>query len=193
MKLFRRPTSPLAAHSAFRELYEHNRLPVFRYVYGLTGGPQEEAEDLTAETFLRAWKARHDFQGDEASATGWLIRIAKRLVIDRYRRTSQERRHPPDDPPEDPTPEQTAVLDEQMRFLFRLVANLPDEPREILALRYLVGWRVNEIAGYMGITENQVSVTIHRTISRLRENWMEADAGSSETAALEEKNHETNS
>lgn len=64
MKFFRRPAAPLAAPSAFRKLYERNRLPVFRYVYGLTGGPQEEAEDLTAETFLRAWKARHDFQGD---------------------------------------------------------------------------------------------------------------------------------
>ena len=108
MKLFRRPTSPLAAPSAFRELYERNRLPVFRYVYGQTGGPQEEVEDLTAETFLRAWKARHDFQGDEASATGWLIRIAKRLVIDRYRRTSQERRNLPDDPPEELPPPKRA-------------------------------------------------------------------------------------
>ena len=182
MKFFSRLPSPLAAPSAFRNLYERNRLPVFRYVYGLTGGPQEEAEDLTAETFLRAWKARHDFQGDEDRATGWLIRIAKRLVIDRYRRTSQERRSPPDDPPEDPTPEQTAVLDEQMNFLFRLVTELSEEPREILVLRYLLGWRVNEIAGHMGITENSVSVTIHRTLSKLREKWMEADAGVSDAA-----------
>jgi len=80
-----------------------------------------------------------------------------------------------------------------MSFLFHLVANLPEEPREILVLRYLVGWRVNEIASYMGTTENKVSVTIHRTISRLRENWMETDADTSEAAALEEKNHETNS
>lgn len=187
MKLFRRPSSPLAAPSAFRELYERNRLPVFRYVYGLTGGPQEEAEDLTAETFLRAWKARHDFQGDEDHATGWLIRIAKRLVIDQYRRTSQERRNLPDDPPDGPTPEQTAVLDEQMSFLFHLVADLPEEPREILVLRYVLGWKVSEIAAHTGVTENNVSVTIHRTLARLREKWMEADAASSEDAALEEK------
>lgn len=183
MNLFRRhPLSPLASPSAFRELYERNRLPVFRYVYGLTGGPQEEAEDLTAETFLRGWKARHDFQGDEASATGWLIRIARRLVIDGYRRSSQERRHPPEDPPGAPTPEQTAVLDEQMSFLFHLVADLPEEPREILVLRYLLGWRVNEIAGHIHTTENNVSVTIHRTLARLREKWMEAEADVSDAA-----------
>jgi RNA polymerase sigma-70 factor (ECF subfamily) len=189
MNLFQRhPPSPIAAPSAFRDLYERNRLPVFRYLYGLTGGPQEEVEDLTAETFLRAWKARHGFQGDETSATGWLVRIAKRLVIDRYRRTSQERRHPADDPPEYPAPEQAAVLDEQMSFLFRLVADLPEEPREIIVLRYLLGWRVNEIAGYMGTTENKISVTIHRTISRLREKWMEADAQNAEAALAPEEN-----
>jgi RNA polymerase sigma-70 factor, ECF subfamily len=182
MKLFRRPTSPLVAAAAFRELYERNRLPVFRYVYGLTGGPQEEAEDLTAETFLRAWKARHDFQGDEGVAIGWLIRIAKNLVIDRYRRTSQERHNLTDDPSEDPTPEQAAIIDEQMKFLFRLVTDLPEEPREIIVLRYLLGWKVNEIASHMGATENNVSVTIHRTLSRLREKWVESEAGVSEAA-----------
>lgn len=103
-------------------------------------------------------------------------------MIDRYRRTSQERRNPPDDPPEDPTPEQTAVLDEQMRFLFRLVADLPEEPREILVLRYLLGWQVKEIAAHIGVTENSVSVTIHRTLARLRGKWMEADAVVSDAA-----------
>ena len=187
MNLFRRPHSPLASPVAFREFYERNRLSVFRYLYGLTGGPQEDVEDLTAETFLRAWKARHRFQGDEASATGWLIRIAKRLVIDRYRRTSQERRNPPDDPPEDPSPEQAVVFDEQTSFLFRLVAELPDEPREIIVLRYLLGWRVNEIAGHIGATQNNVSVTLHRTLSRLREKWDEGDALLSEAAFAPEE------
>jgi RNA polymerase sigma-70 factor, ECF subfamily len=189
MNLFRRrPPSPLAAPAAFRELYEHNRLPVFRYIYGLTGGPQEDVEDLTAETFLRAWKSRHDFQGDEASATGWLIRIAKRLVIDRYRHMSQEDRHSPDDPPEDPMPEQAAVIDEQMGFLFHLVSKLPEEPREILVLRYLLGWQVKEIAAHIGVTENSVSVSIHRTLSRLRERWLETDADVMDAAfASEEK------
>lgn len=178
--LRRRPTSPLASPARFRELYERNRLSVFRYLYGLTGGPQEDVEDLAAETFLRAWKARHSFQGDQDSATGWLIRIAKRLVIDKYRRTLQDLRNPPDDTPEDPTPEQTAMVNEQLSFLFHLLAGLPDVQKEIIVLRYLLGWRVNEIASFVGETENNVSVTIHRTLSRLREKWADADFRSSE-------------
>lgn len=56
MELFHRPNSPIDSPENFRVLYEQNRLPVFRYVFGLVGGSQDEAEDLTAETFKdRAW------------------------------------------------------------------------------------------------------------------------------------------
>lgn len=175
MNLFRRHQSPIASPEKFRVLYEQNRLPVFRYVFGLMGGPQEDAEDLTAETFLRAWKARHRFEGDMDSAIGWLIRIAKRLVIDGYRRSLLATRNLSSDLQFDPTPEQVAVDDEQKRFLFTLLADLPNEQREIIILRYMLGWRVNDIAHHIGATENNVSVTIHRTLAKLRDKWLKAD------------------
>ncbi|MBN1453882.1 MAG: sigma-70 family RNA polymerase sigma factor [Anaerolineales bacterium] len=187
MKLFHPKNSPIATPARFRELYERNRLPVFRYVYGLTGGPQDDVEDLTAETFLRAWKARHRFDGDMDSATGWLIRIAKRLVIDEYRRSLQATRKLPADPPADPTPEQAAIADEQSRFLSGLLAGLPDEQREIIALRYMLGWRVNEIAQHLGTSENNVSVAIHRILSRLREKWAQAEAESLPAVFVQEE------
>jgi RNA polymerase sigma-70 factor (ECF subfamily) len=176
MNLFRRDrNSPIASPAAFQDLYERNRLPVFRYIYGLTGGPQAEVEDLTAETFLRAWKARDRFAGNAGSATGWLIRIAKRLVIDEYRRTSQATRNLPLNSYGESTPEQDAIADEQKRMLSTLLRGLPDEQREILTLRYMLGWRVTNIAQHMGASENSISVTIHRTLSKLREKWLEAD------------------
>lgn len=176
MNLFRRLNSPLSSPARFRKLYENNRLPVFRYIYGLTGGPQDDVEDLTAETFLRAWKARHQFQGDDGSATGWLIRIAKRLVIDEYRHAQQQIHKTPTDTPLDPSPEQTALQNEQTNHLYRLLADLADEPREIMILRYLLGWRVSDIALHLGMTESNVSVIIHRTLTKLRERWLEYDA-----------------
>lgn len=175
MLLFRKPNSSIASPASFRALYERNRLPVFRYVYALTGGSPDDAEDLTAETFLRAWKARHRFNGEIDSAIGWLIGIAKRLVIDEYRRTARASRDLPLDPNTESTPEQTAVQGEQERILFRLVADLPDEQREIIILRYLLGWRVNDIARHTGSSENKVSISLHRTLSKLREKWIELD------------------
>lgn len=172
--LHRFRTSSIASPVAFSDLYERTRLPVFRYIYGLTGGPQDDVEDLTAETFIRAWKARHQFDGDKDAAVGWLIRIAKRLVIDDYRRrTVRMNRSLPADPPPESMPEPSAIEAEQQRILRALLANMPDEQREILTLRYMLGWRIGDIAGFLGVTENNISVTIHRTLAKLREQWQE--------------------
>jgi RNA polymerase sigma-70 factor (ECF subfamily) len=125
-------------------------------------------------------------------AIGWLIGIAKRLVVDEYRRTVRATRSRHPDVQTEPMPEQAAIQDEQQKLLLRLVANLPDEQREIIILRYLLGWRVNEIARYMGISENKVSVSIHRTLSRLREQWMEIDSENhSDTFIQKETTYET--
>ena len=179
MNLFyRQRKSPITSPAQFRDVYERNRLSVFRYIYALTGGSQADAEDLSAETFLRAWKARAQFEGDLDSVTGWLIRIAKRLVIDDYRRTVRATRNLPADLQIPFTPEQAAIHDEQQKLIISLVADLPDEQREIIVLRYLLGWRVNDIARYLGSTENKISVSIHRTLTRLREQWTETDSES---------------
>lgn len=187
MNLFRRLNSPLASPAHFRELYERNRLPVFRYIYALTGGSQDDAEDLTAETFLRAWKARHQFEGDLDSATGWLIRIAKRLVIDEYRRTVRATRNMPMDPPPESTPEQNTLRSEQEEILLRLVVDLPDEQREIIVLRYLLGWRVNDIARHMSVSENKISVSVHRTLTKLREKWSDMDSEHHSTTFMQKE------
>ncbi len=41
----------------------------------------------------------------------------------------------------------------------------------MLVLRYLLSWRVDQIAEYLEIPENTVSVTIHRTLERLQQHW----------------------
>jgi len=176
-KLFRpfdRPTR-LSTPASFSDFYEQTHLPVFRYIYGLTGGPQEDVEDLTAEAFTRAWRARRAFQGNKEAALGWLMKIARRLVIDDHRRRKArpvtEGEVPVKFPATNPHPEEVAVTGEEQHLLWSLVRALPDEPREMLVLRYLLDWRVNQIAAYLEIPENTVSVTIHRTLERLRQQW----------------------
>ncbi|MBL8162696.1 MAG: RNA polymerase sigma factor, partial [Anaerolineae bacterium] len=75
----------------FTTLYERTHLIVFRYIYALHGEPQEDVEDLWLETYAKAWRSRHRFSGGEDAALGWLLRIARNLVIDRQR---QRQRHP---------------------------------------------------------------------------------------------------
>lgn len=147
---------------------------VFRYIYGLHGGPTENVEDLTAETYLRAWQKRQGFRGDEQAAIGWIFRIAHNLVVDSHRRATT---HPPPDAlpesltrPED-NPEHHTLADEQAAALNQALAQLPLHQREMLVLRYMLGWTVKDIAAYLGKNENTVSVNIRRALQHLRENW----------------------
>lgn len=168
-------TPPLATADAFAAVYEQTHVRVFRYIYGLHNGSATEAEDLVAETFLRAWQARHRFEGDDDAALGWLLQIARRLVIDAHRRQGH-RNHAalsalPDVPATQLMPDEHAVDRDQLRMLHEQLARLPDEQREILVLRYLVGWQVQEIAAQLGTSDNNVSVQIRRSLARLRRNW----------------------
>ena len=163
----------------FQRLYERCNLIVFRFVYGLHGGPSEDVEDLTAETFVRAWKFRRRFSGSEQAALGWLLKIARNLVIDNHRR--QKSRGFPQDIErhtilsDDLGPEDQAQVREQVKVLWSLLQALPDQQREILVLRYILGWRVKNIGEHLDMKENTVSVTIRRAIKRLRQDWPTKD------------------
>jgi len=159
---------------AFSDLYEYSHLLVFRYICGLRGGPTEEAEDLTAETFFRAWRAWDRFEGSRVAAVGWLLQIARRLVIDGYRRSARgihERLDETDLPDPDGSSEEQTLQNEQRQTLWNMLQSLPIEQREMVVLRYLVGWRVNEIAEHLGLTENNVSVSLRRALQRMRRDW----------------------
>ena len=166
----------VANANVFAHLYEETHLMVFRYVYGLSGGPAQEAEDLTAETYTRAWKTRRHFNGNKQAALGWLLRIARNLAIDLSRR---RKIHNVDEDVDvelllDPkhTPEADVILHEQIKTLWQMLNRLPEDVREILVLRYMLGWQVKQIADYLEMTENNVSVTIRRAIKSLQRDWV---------------------
>ena len=167
--------TPLDSPEAFSALYELNYRPVYRYLFGLQGGPVEDVEDLAAETFIRAWKARRSFTGDPDKAVGWLLCIARRLAIDAYRRgrvrIQPEIEMPEEIPQRGPTPEDRLLADERRQTLWILLQKLPIEQREMLVLRYMLDWRVHEIGEYLHISENTISVTIHRVLARLQRDW----------------------
>jgi RNA polymerase sigma-70 factor (ECF subfamily) len=159
----------------FTRLYEETYLIVFRYIYGLSGGPLQEAEDLTAETYARAWKTRQRFNGDEGAALGWLLRIARNLAIDLSRRRKVR------DVDESilvelmadshPAPEHDVITREQIQILWRMLGTLAEDAREMLVLRYILGWQVKQIARHLDLNENNVSVTIRRALKSLQRDW----------------------
>jgi RNA polymerase sigma-70 factor (ECF subfamily) len=159
----------------FTRLYEDTYVLVFRYVYGLSGGPLQEAEDLTAETYARAWKTRQRFAGDSQAALGWLLRIARNLAIDlaRRRKVRDVDASTAVESLADTrvAPEADIITREQISILWHLLGRLSEEIREILVLRYILGWQVKQIALHLGMSENNVSVTIRRALKGLQRDW----------------------
>lgn len=178
-KRSRTKAPPLANAEDFGRFFDQNHLDVFRFIYALHGGPQEEVEDLAAETFLRAWRARRRFAGDGANALRWVLRIARNLVYDAHRRNA--RRQPPMDLEERkftaPTagPEEQLVLQEAEQSLLAALGELPEDRREMVILRYLLGWRVKDIAAHLGTAENNVSVSLRRALAKMRAAWPEEE------------------
>ena len=159
----------------FTRLYEATYLIVFRYVYGLSGGPLQEAEDSTAETYARAWKTRQNFNGNEQAALSWLLRIARNLAIDlsRRRKVRDIDENIPIELLEDSNlaPELDVITREQITILWRLLGTLPEDVREMIVLRYILGWQIKQIATHLGLSENNVSVTIRRALKSLQRDW----------------------
>jgi RNA polymerase sigma-70 factor (ECF subfamily) len=172
---------PLQDPEIFSDLFTRTQVIIFRFIYGLHGGPIQEVEDLTCDTFLRAWKGRDRFWGDDQDAMCWLFTIARHLVIDSHR---QKKAHRDDNSEEldDVTinsmfsspqfsPEEQTSNREQFKHLWKVLQSLPDDKREILVLRYILGWKVNQISKYLNKEENTVSVYIRRCLEQIRHEW----------------------
>lgn len=140
----------------------------FRYRVG--DGPL--AEDLTSETFEKAWRSRDRYRRDLASFSTWLFSIARNVAVDYYRRPRRELSL--SDAAHTHSEELTeAAVDrrEQLARLRRLLAQCSERERELVALKYGAGLTNRQIAPLLGITESNVAVTLHRLVRRLREEW----------------------
>jgi RNA polymerase sigma-70 factor, ECF subfamily len=140
------------------------------FVYHLRDGTA--AEDLTSQTFEKAWRARHRYRTDVAGFATWLLAIARNVAADYWR---ARREHVPledaADVAELGTPEDHYAGESDRRRLAALVARLPEREREVLALKYGAGTANRDIAKLTGLSESNVGTIIHRAVQTLRRDW----------------------
>ena len=163
---------PLEDAEAFARFYEDTHLNIFRYVMASCGGVESLAEDVTAEAYLRAWKSRGNFSGTPDAAFGWVLTIARHLLMDHFRASSL---HPPANDPvedlqEDRSGNETILIRQELTAqLIGALQRLPENRREMVILRYVLGWQVNQIARHLSMPPNTISVSIHRSLKQLQE------------------------
>jgi len=164
-----------ATEEQFEELYRIELPRIYNFFrYRVGDGPI--AEDLTADTFEKAWRKRHRYRHDLASFSTWLFTIARRVAIDHYRK--QRPNHSLESISQlaaDGTLEELAQKRSDFNRLSLLLNQLEDRDRELVALRYGAGLTNRAVAGLTGLTESNVGVILHRTLKRLRAHWEESE------------------
>jgi RNA polymerase sigma-70 factor (ECF subfamily) len=167
----------------FSELYRTHLRDVYSYAYYRIGN-HHDAEDLTEQTFLQAY--RHFERAVRESAgrplRPWLIRIAHNLAANHYRDRARRPSRSIEDAAEPAAAHTTEELVEGREELGRVlhgVERLPDDRREALIMRFALGMDNREIARAMGRSEGATKVLIHRAIKQL-EGLVDAPKGSEE-------------
>ena len=150
--------------TAFREVYDRYARTVYRYIF-MRLRNEQEAEDLAADTFVRAWGAINNFEWREASLGAWLLRIAHNLIIDKARQRRDVLdwlpwRHGRDEP-------QFARIEDQDEILAAF-ATLSNEQQMIVYFHFFEGYSLAEISQLLGKSPNAVTVTHFRALKRLR-------------------------
>jgi RNA polymerase sigma-70 factor (ECF subfamily) len=153
------------------ELYVQHRESVFGYLRARSRD-EDEALELTAVTFEKAWRALGRYRPRDGGVRAWLVRIARNAAIDHDRR-----RRPlvgsagidAEHPSPEPSPEDAVVTRDERHRVRLLVAALPELQRDAVAMRYGVGLTAREIGLVIGKGEEATQKLISRALARLKE------------------------
>lgn len=163
---------------AFGELYDRYAPKIYRYVY-FKVATTTEAEDLTAEVFLKTWEyiQRHAENPEKRieNFRAFIYRLARNAVVDYYRQKreanilSDEATLERVPAPEEVSAAAQVALASDMVTVENALKGLKDEYRELLILKYIEGYATHEIAQILEKQKGAVRVAIHRALAALRE------------------------
>jgi RNA polymerase sigma-70 factor, ECF subfamily len=165
----------------FGKLYERYFELVYAYIARRVRN-RSEAEDLTAEVFRKALQNLPRFKWTGAPFAAWLFRIASNMIADRAKRAAREgtsepslmvRLMPLDQSgallsKATPTQEEQLEQSERSALLFRLVADLAEDQRRVLVMRFAEEKSIREIADALERTEGAVKQLQFRALENLR-------------------------
>jgi RNA polymerase sigma-70 factor, ECF subfamily len=154
--------------TAFETLYRRHVGRVHGVIARLVGHQGARAEDLTQETFVRAWQALPGYRFESAFGT-WLHRLAANTALMELRsRRSRPQSGGDEDLDDFGTPDSAGHVTALSLDLERAVATLPPRARAVLVLFDVEGWKHEEIAEALGMAVGSSKAQLHRARSLLR-------------------------
>jgi RNA polymerase sigma-70 factor (ECF subfamily) len=155
--------------AALAEIYDRYQAELYRYAYRQLGD-QYLAEDCLSETFSRFLKALRSGKGPQKHLRAYLFRIAHNWITDQYRRTPPPELELEDDllASQAAGPEESTIFKLQQETIRSALRLLTDEQRQVITLKYLEGWKNQEIAVTMDKPVGAVKALQHRGLASLR-------------------------
>jgi len=137
------------------------------------------ADDLTSQTFEQALAKIDSYNPQKAPFAAWLFTIARNLVNDSLRRKKRiewvSLDHVKGTPFQSTSPEEQAELSDEQQRLVSALKTLPAKKCDLLALKFAGEMTNREIARITGMSEQNVGVTLHRSIKKLRKRLLDED------------------
>lgn len=148
----------------FQDLYEAYAAEVYRFAHWLAGDGAE-AQDITSETFIRAWAHNSAIRTETLKA--YLFTIARNYHLEKQRKS--KRRIPLEDVHPDPSPGPEAVVEAQLELLRvqRILQTLPEIDRAAFVLRVQHELPYAEIARILSLSLTTTKVKVHRVRKKL--------------------------
>lgn len=165
-------------YAAFDALYRRYVTRVYRYCY-IQCGNEQDAEDLTAQTFLAALESIGRYR-ERGAFAAWLFTIARRKCHDYHR---GHYRHPQEGLEElagrpnaqAPDPERHSLHATVLECVKRRLPQLSADRQEVVRLRYWAGLSTAETAAVMRRSKSAVKMLLLRAIDDLRERCLDED------------------
>ena len=148
---------------AMRFLYLRYADNVYGYVCSIVRD-EHEAEDVTQQIFAKLITALERYEPRSVPFSAWILRIAHNAAIDSMR----SRRAVPCEEVRSPELEDASVARERAQDLQAAIAKLPEEQREVIVMRFVLGLSPREIAERIGRSEDAVHGLQHRGRLTLR-------------------------
>lgn len=147
---------------------EHNKA-IFNYIYYRIGQQKELAEDLAEEIFMKVWEKRNLFEKDKAKLKVWIYSITKHHLIDFYRKNAHSVEVSLEHQLTEPGAENTELT--QDLYLIDVKAamkNLSSEEQELITLRYINDYSIEEVADVFNTNYQNAKVKINRSVQKLK-------------------------
>jgi RNA polymerase sigma-70 factor (ECF subfamily) len=154
---------------AFAEIYRCHAPRIYRHIQYLIGD-RHEADDLTNETFFRAWKVIDRYEDRGLPIENWLLKIGHNLAARhlKRRRPTHDIQDVTVEDSADRLPERIAESASEARSLREAILQLPEVPRQVIVWRFLEGMSYEEVEAMLGKSNGAIRVIQFRALKQLR-------------------------